>query len=69
MATVALRFKRMRRKINAQLGSRRKQRVSKSPAGKGDAPRNNFSKKFQDNYEKIKWENRKAKKKIKKKKS
>lgn len=26
-----------------------------SSNGKGDSPRNNFSKKFQDNYSKINW--------------
>lgn len=29
-------------------------------SGKGDSPRNNFSKRFQENYEKIKWRNKKA---------
>jgi len=38
-----------------------------SSAGKGDSPRNNFSKKFQENYSKINWKNQKARKKIKKK--
>ena len=28
--------------------------------GKGDSPRNNSSKKFKDNYEKIKWKKKKA---------
>lgn len=43
-------------------------KVSKSSAGKGDSPRNNFSKNFETNYEKINWKNRRAKKKLKKKK-
>jgi len=29
--------------------------MSKSSAGKGDSPRNIFSKKFQENYSKINW--------------
>lgn len=28
-------------------------------AGKGDKPRNCFSQKFRDNYDQIKWENKK----------
>lgn len=28
--------------------------------GKGDSPRNNISKKFKSNYEKINWKNKKS---------
>tara|TARA_S200000501_G_scaffold361117_1_gene388970 strand:- start:318 stop:446 length:129 start_codon:yes stop_codon:yes gene_type:complete len=38
-----------------------------SSAGKGDSPRNIFSKNFQKNYKSINWEKPKVKKKIKKK--
>ncbi len=33
---------------------------TKSGNGKGDAPRNNTSKKFKSNYEKINWKKKKA---------
>lgn len=35
-------------------------------SGKGDSPRNNFSKKFTENYSKINWKNSKKKNKNKK---
>lgn len=33
---------------------------TKSQNGKGDAPRNNASKKFKSNYQKINWKKKKA---------
>lgn len=38
-----------------------------SSNGKGDSPRNNFSKKYRKNFESIDWKKRKPQKKIKKK--
>ena len=53
----------MRQKKNALFGLRRRLTVSSS--GKGDSPRNIFSKEFKKNYESINWKKSKPKKKIK----
>lgn len=37
--------------------------MNSSSAGKGDNPRNCFSKKFKDNYDLINWKNKKKRKK------
>lgn len=42
--------------------------MNQSSAGKGDKPRNCFSKKFKDNYDFIKWNNRQKKENQKEKK-
>lgn len=39
-----------------------------SANGKGDSPRNNFSKKYRTNYESINWKKSRPQKKIKNKK-
>ena len=41
-------------KLQSKFGSRRNGR-GKNAYGKGDAPRNNWSQKFRDNYDEIKW--------------
>lgn len=38
-----------------------KGKSSNNQNGKGDSPRSNFSKQFQDNYSKIKWKSAKNK--------
>jgi hypothetical protein len=40
-------------------------KIKTSSAGKGDTPRNCFSKKFRDNYDLIKWSSKKPKNKTK----
>lgn len=37
-------------------------------AGKGDKPRNCFTKKFKDNFDQIKWDKKEPNKKVEKKK-
>lgn len=40
-----------------------KKRNNKSSNGKGDSPRNNFSKSFKENYSKINWKKKNKTKK------